>query len=269
MYKIPNSRIYCTTKPQNTYVSSKEPTPTHTIPPPSNVLTSRLLNQDIEKMHLLPPHCPLYPNGYNQFFNDNNTLNPVVPYKITEVKHPKDGKKIQRLEYNNFYSDWKQDSLKWYPTTATTEYDNANIDDSGRGDSGRGVPRMTEHNMELYEQTRRKEPFAKPLATNGTNQLNIIFNDKCAGTTFNYKRYASLGVNNTSWFNNPLYNEDISLETQTQKTTYMNNIVQNGMDLYSSVFEDMYLLGYEPQDGNDNINQNIDDEIINNIRKSY
>ena len=41
----------------------------------------------------------------------------------------------------------------------------------------------------------------------------------------------------------------------------MNDIVQNGMDLYSSVFEDMYLLGYEPQDGND--------ETINNIRKSY
>jgi len=256
MYKIPNSRIYCTTKPQNTDVLSKEPTPTHTIPPPSNVLTSRLLNQDIEKMHLLPPHCPLYPNRYNHFFNNNNTLNPVVPYKITEVKHPKDGKKIQRLEYNNFYSDWKQDSLKWYPITATTEYHNANIVDSGRG-----IPRMSDHNMELYEQTRRKETFAKPLATNGTNQLNIIFNDKCNKQTFNYKRYASLGVNNTSWFNNPLYNEDISLETQTQKTKYMNDIVQNGMDLYSSVFEDMYLLGYEPQDGND--------ETINNIRKSY
>ena len=255
MYKIPNSRIYGTNKPQTNDIQS---TYTH----PTNHIHSRLLNQDIEKMHLLPPHCPLYPNGYSQFFNNNNTLNPVVPYKITEVKHPKDGKKIQRLEYNNFYSDWKQDSLKWYPTTATT-------DDSGKGDSGRGVPRMSDHNMELYEQTRRKEPFAKPLATNGTNQLNIIFNDKCAGTTFNYKRYASLGVNNTSWFNNPIYNEDVSLETQTQKAKYMNDIVQNGMNLYSSLFEDMYLLGYEPQDRNDNINQNIDDETINNIRKSY
>ena len=225
----------------------------------SPISSNTLLSQDIHKMHLLPPHCPLYPNGYNQFYNDNDKLQPVVPYKIIEVKHPKDGKKIQRLEYNNFYSDWKQNALKWYPQT--TEYETIN---DTCGYSGRGtVPGiMLDDKLCLYEETKRKDQFAKPLATNGTNQLNIIFNDKCAITTFNYKRYASSGINNTKWFDNPIYKEDISQETQEQKAQYMDNTIQNGMDIYSSVFEDMYLLGYSP-------NNIPDTNTLNTIRKSY
>lgn len=34
--------------------------------------------------------------------------NPVIKYDF--IKHPKDGKKIQHLEYNNFYPEWKRDS---------------------------------------------------------------------------------------------------------------------------------------------------------------
>lgn len=204
---------------------------------------SDLIHQDIQKMHILPPHCPLYPNEYKDFFNNEKTLKPMSPYKLENVKHPKDGKIYKKLEYNNFYSDWKQDALKWYPKSYI-EYENIkttpnNINmDSGNMDSG---------NMELYEKTKNHKQFAIPLATNGTNQLNIVFNNKCTESTFDYKRYASRGINNKEWFNNLLYTGNISNETEELKDKYINDTMQNSMDLYSSVFEDMYLLGYEPK----------------------
>ena len=220
----------------------------------TNGYKSDLIHQDIQKMHILPPHCPLYPNGYKDFFNNEKTLKPMSPYKLESVKHPKDGKIYKKLEYNNFYSDWKQDALKWYPKS-NIEYENIettpnNINmDSGNMDSGNmDSGNMDSGNMELYEKTKKHKQFAIPLATNGTNQLNIVFNYKCTEPTFDYKRYASRGINNKEWFNNPLYTGNISNETEELKDKYMNNIMQNSMDLYSSVFEDMYLLGYEPKE---------------------
>jgi len=210
---------------------------------------SDLIHQDIQKMHILPPHCPLYPNEYKDFFNNEKTLKPMSPYKLESVKHPKDGKIYKKLEYNNFYSDWKQDALKWYPKSYI-EYENIkttpnNINmDSGNIESGN----IESGNMELYEKTKNHKQFAIPLATNGTNQLNIVFNYKCTESTFDYKRYASRGINNKEWFNNQLYAGNISNETEELKDKYMNDIMQNSMDLYSSVFEDMYLLGYEPKE---------------------
>ena len=56
-----------------------------------------------------------------------------------------------------------------------------------------------------------------------------------------------------------MYREDISEETQQQKAQYMNEIIQNDMDIYSSVFEDMYLL-QSSQSSNDNVDY---------IRKTY
>jgi len=60
-------------------------------------------------------------------------------------------------------------------------------------------------------------------------------------------------VNNSSWIDNSLYKEDISEETLQQKAQYMNTITQNGMDLYSSVFEDMYIMQSNPS-SSDNLN---------------
>jgi hypothetical protein len=217
------------------------------------------LNQDIQKMHILPPHCPLYPKEYTQFFNDDTKLKSMSPYKLINAKHPKDGKIYQKLEYNNFYTDWKQDSLKWYKPL---ENEYISVEE-------------TKHNYEpnIFNNIKTNNNFAIPLVTNGTNQLNIIFNNKCTGSTFNYKRYASSSINNKEWFNNPLYSKDISQETQKLKNVFMNDINQNGMDLYSSVFEDMYILGYDPGETSQNnlqdkVYSNLHSNSINNIRKS-
>lgn len=249
-----------------------------------------LINQDMQKMHI-KPQCPLYPKTYGQFFNDNQKLNPMTPYKLINAKHPKDGKIYQKLEYNNFYSDWKQDALKWYPQSMHNENESVpNIN----------IPSMQSSMVNIVLQDKNNN-FAIPLASNGTNQLNILFNDKCVKSTFNYKRYASIyencninssmnssmdtnsnklnklnkfnKLNNLNKFNklnNPIYNKDISQETQTLKKEFMDNTVQNSMDLYSSVFEDMYILGYDPTDtDNKEIVNNINSNAINNIRKSY
>lgn len=257
-----------------------------------------LIHQDIQKMHLLPPHCPMYPVGYNAFFNDSNKLAPVSPYKMKEVKHSKDGKIYRKLEYNNFYSDWKQDSLKWYPNTSYNGSNRSNGSNGGNRSnteydsipqeySRLNVPNTyNNESIKLYYETKRNDAFANPLATNGTNQLNIIFNDKCNKTTFNYKRYAAQNMNNVGRYENPLYDEDITNETQGLKSQYMKDIVQNSMDLYSSVAEDMYALSYEPsiainagKSKSDNsadtydidmaVNSNLYSNAINSIRRSY
>jgi hydroxymethylpyrimidine pyrophosphatase-like HAD family hydrolase len=214
-----------------------------------------LVNQSIASMALMPPHCPMTPHSYTSFFNDSSKLQGgVAPYKLQKVQHPRDANTFQRLEYNNFYSDWKQDAVKWYPNNSRGEFA-YEVQNGAREHK----PLQQDKAMELYEQTRRHDAFAVPLPTNGTNQVRILFNDKCNIPTFKYERYAAQPINNSSWFNNKLYREDISEETQEQKAQYMNTIVQNGMDIYSSVFEDMYLL-QSSQSSNDNVDY---------IRKTY
>lgn len=224
-----------------------------------------LVHHSISSMALMPPHCPLTPHSYTSFFNDSSKLpGGVAPYKLQTEKHLRDGTPIQRLEYNNFYSDWKQDAVKWYPNNSK-EFESEMQNSAGIG-NGTGTreqngykPLQQDKAIELYEQTRRHDNFAVPLPTNGTNQVQILFNDKCNIPTFKYKRYAEQPINNSNWFDNKLYKEDISEETQQQKAQYMNEIVQNGMDIYSSVFEDMYLLQLNPS-SSDNVDY---------IRKAY
>ena len=204
-----------------------------------------LVHQSIASMALMPPHCPLTPQSYTSFFNDSSKLpGGVAPYRLQNEKHLRDGNTFQRLEYNNFYSDWKQDAVKWYPSNSREEfsYEVQNGTSTSTREQNTREPLQQDKALELYELTRRHDNFAVPLPTNGTNQIRILFNDKCNIPTFKYKRYAEQPINNSSWFNNKLYREDISEETQQQKAQYMNDIVQNGMDLYSSVFEDMYYL---------------------------
>jgi len=211
-------------------------------------MAMNLVHQNIANMALLPPHCPSTPHSYSSFFNDSSKLpGGVAPYKLETEKHPRDGYPIQRLEYNNFYSDWKQDALKWYPRNSQefeSEVQNQNKSQSRA--QNEYEPIEQDKAMDLYERTRRHDSFAVPLPTNGTNQVGILFNDKCNIPTFKYERYASQPINNSSWFNNKLYREDISEETQQEKAQYMNSIVQNSMDIYSAVFEDMYLLQLNP-----------------------
>ena len=65
---------------------------------------NNIINEDINKMHLLPPHCPMTPTSYTDYFSDNTTLSRVEPYKTELVKHPKDGY-THKIEYNHFYND--------------------------------------------------------------------------------------------------------------------------------------------------------------------
>lgn len=240
MYSINNTKTKNTNQPGNRNIGND------------------LINQDVSKMLLQPPHCPLHPKTYTSFFNDNPKLSGVAPYKLEEKKHSKDGKLIAKLQYNNFYTDWTQDATKWYPNTNELHPSDINININSdmhlkmsgeiRGKMSDNVPLnnvLSDKNLELYRETKRKEPFAIPLATNGTNQLNILFNNKCTRPTFNYRRYASEKVNNKEWFNNRLYAGDISEETEGLKNQYMAGTIQNSMDLYSSVFEDMYFLSNE------------------------
>jgi hypothetical protein len=213
------------------------------------------VKQNIQAMAILPPHCPMTPHSYTSFFNDNNKLSPVAPYKLVTDKNKRDGIPIQRLEYNNFYTDWKQDSLRWYNNNNNNQNNRNNqnnqyADDDSYNKNSIRDPYIMDKSMELFEQTKRQDAFAVPLPTNGTNQVGILFNDKCNVPTFNYRRYATQPVNNTDWFYNRLYLEDTSGETQMQKAQYFENIEQNNMDIYSSVFEDMYLLELNDPDNN-------------------
>lgn len=236
----------------------------NTNPPGYMNIGTDLINQDVSKMLLQPPHCPLHPKTYTSFFNDNSKLSAIAPYKLEEKKHSKDGKLIAKLQYNNFYTDWKQDATKWYPNTNELHPLDININTDMHLKMSGGISNslplhniLSDKNLELYRETKRNEQFAIPMATNGTNQLNILFNNKCTIPTFNYRLYATDKVNNKEWFNNGLYAGDISVETEGLKNQYMTGTIQNSMDFYSSVFEDMYFLSNEKGFNNvDAYNQN-------------
>jgi hypothetical protein len=234
----------------------------------AQLISNDLVNQDIAKLHLTTTKCPIYPNKYSNIFNKNNKLDPLTPYKITSVKHKRDGKLITKIEYNDFYSDKNLSNDVWL-------WNNDNkymLSSNAR--NNQSVKPITQDNypdnkiFKLYEQTRRKDQFAQPLPTNGTNELNILFNDKCVKNTFGFRRYAIEPINNTKWFDNKLYNGDISHETENMKNEYMDSLVNNNMNLYDSVFQDMYYMTTSNIE-NDHIDKVINTGIINKIRRSY
>jgi len=227
-----------------------------------------LVYQDISKLHLTTSKCPVYPNTYSNLFNKDNKLDPMSPYKVMSVKHKRDGKPITKIEYNDFYSDknlnkdvwlWNNDNKYMISSSARNNQTNHPITLSNYPNN---------KSLEIYEQTRRKDQFAQPLPINGTNEVNILFNDKCIKNTFGFRRYASEPVNNTTWFNNKLYDNDISKETIDLKANYMVNLVDNSMNLYDSVFQDMYHMTTNPVEG-DTIDKLIASGSINKIRNSY
>jgi len=216
-----------------------------------------LLHQNIASMALMPPHCPLTPHSYTNFFNDSSKLpGGVAPYRMKQSNHPRDGNLIQTLEYNNFYSDWKRDALNWYPSR---QKELAPDEDDRPQNNKEYIVIPRDKSIELYENTRRRDAFAMPLQSNGTNQVRVLFNDKCNIPTFTYSRYASQPINSSSRIDNSLYREDISNETLQLKAQYMNTITQMGIDLYNSVFEDMVIM---------QMNISSSDNLTN-IRKTY
>jgi hypothetical protein len=231
-------------------------------------ISNDLVHQDIAKLHLTTSKCPIYPNTYSNIFNKDDKLDSMSPYKVTTVKHKRDGKPITKIEYNDFYSDKNLNKDVWL----------WNNDDkymlSSTARNNQSIKPMTLGNypdnkiLKMYEQTRRKDPFAKPLPTNGTNDIKILFNDKCVKNTFGFRRYASESVNNTTWFNNKLYDDDISKETMDLKAHYMDDLVDNNMNLYDSVFQDMYHMTTNNIE-RDPIDKAIGLGGIDKIRRSY
>jgi len=219
------------------------------------------LENDINKMHILPPHCPMTPHSYSDFFNDKLKLHKVEPYKIKFVNHPKDGKQITTIEYNNFYRDFKKDALN-YNTPEMEEYNpNNHNNHNNPNNSNSNNSNITQNtilkntlgseNIQIYKDTKNKTNFAVPMKSNGSNKLEHIYNDCLNKSTFEYKRF---GYDNTlkhnsnadNWVDNPIYNIDISEDTDILYNDYMNNIENNASNIYNSVFEDMYILGYNP-----------------------
>lgn len=174
----------------------------------------KLINDDINKLTVLPKYCPLYPKNYSNFFNDNKKLNPVEPYKYKIEVNPNGGLQT-KMDYNIFYSNMKLEalqspqSLKQFP-----EYQNI----SGNTKYSH-IPNI------LYNKYNSNNTFSKHLDNQNTN-----INSKTKG----YKDFDKYNE-----FNN--YN-DLAL--------------QNVKNLYSSVFEDMYIMGYNSEE-NDDITKNI------------
>ena len=214
---------------------------------------NNIINEDIKKMHLLPPHCPMTPKSYTDFFNDNtdNTDNTYSnqklynskPYKSETVKHPKEGYK-HTIETQQFYSDFKKDALEY--TSKNYEF----IDNSLHNNNSHSLQNKNNNNnnnnenIKIYNKTKPHSDFAKPMAINGSNKVADLFDNCMNKKTFEYKRYSTISPHHKQWIDNPLFTEDISQETLQFKNNYIKSREEENMNLYSSIFEDMYAMSY-------------------------
>lgn len=226
--------------------------------------SSKLLNEDMSNMRLLSPQCTSQNISYKDFYNNKSKLNPVAPYRLGIVKHPRNGVK-QVIEYRNFYSDIKPKALK-YNSPEQKDIEGKILHDYSR------LPIFYDSNLKLYEDTRNKTDFAKPIAGNGSNKLSVIYNDCLNKTTFKYNRFGNRGLDDKYCVDNPIYSEDISKETQNLNNHYMKSIKTSAKNLYASVFEDMYFLttDYNSQKHitKDEIDTYISSQSIKNLQRS-
>ena len=206
------------------------------------------INEDTKKMHLIPPHCPMTPKAYTDFFNDNTTLKRAIPYKMNTVKHPKEGYK-HTIEYRHFYNDFKKDALH-YTDHNYTFIDTHNNSNNNTHNNTQTI-KLTinnDENVKLYSETKNKNynNFAKPMNINGSNKIQDLFDNCMNKKTFNYERFSKISPHNKQWIDNPLFSNDISEETQTLKNKFIDNRDTHTMDIYSDVFKDMYAMTYNP-----------------------
>jgi hypothetical protein len=247
------------------------------------------LVNDITKMHIIPPKCPMTPQSFTDFFNDSSKLNKVAPYKLLYENHPKDCKIHTKIEYNNFYSDWKKDAIGYTDKQYATEYldytntntknvntlyrSMSNNQNTGTRDytdntcnteitdtyTEKDNPENMYKNVKLYEETKNQKGFAVPMKSNGSNKLETLYNDCMNKPTFEYKRFGYNMLqeenNNSSpshLVDNPLYNNYLSEETNSMYEEFLNKRINNATTIYDTVFEDMYILGYQPSEDNEN-----------------
>ena len=204
--------------------------------------TNNIIYEDLSKMHLLPPNCPMTPKTYTDFFSHSQQEHQehhskyigISPYKLEKVKHPREGYK-HTIEYNDFYNDWNKDVLQYTSSNNKFIKNNNKVQEHIINDE-RDV------NIKLYKETKPHNHFAKPMAINGSNKIVDLFDNCMNKKTFEYKRYSTISPHNKQWIDNPIFTGDISKETEHLKNNYMNNIDKDNMNIYSSVFEDMYYL---------------------------
>ena len=229
---------------------------------------TELIN-DIYKMHLIPPNCPMTPTTYTDFFNDNSKLHNVAPYKLLYEKHPKDGKINTKIEYRNFYSDFKTDSLNYNRSNNKYLNDSENNSTNNSLDSNINVKTLynfkpnTESNIhnlsksidvKLFEETKNKKSFAIPMKSNGSNKLEHLYNDCLNKPTFEYKRFSNNVFQSSQtdkpsqWVENQLYKTNVIEESSLLYIDYMESRNKNASTIYDTVFEDMYIMCYNPPD---------------------
>jgi hypothetical protein len=218
----------------------------------NNYKNNNIINEDINKMHLLPPYCPMTPTSYTDFFSDNTTLSSVEPYKTELVKHPKDGY-IHKIEYNHFYNDFKKDALHYTDnnyefinnTNNHSSNTNNNSNNTNNHSSNTNKYILNDNNdVKLYNETKHKRynDFAVPMSINGSNKVKDLYDNCKNKKTFEYKRYSTIAPHHKQWIDNPLFIDDISIETETLKTKFVDNRETHTMDIYSDVFQDMYAM---------------------------
>jgi len=255
-------------------------------------------------MFLIPPQSQIgqqeysYTEKFNPDINITQDKNLKLSCKLGNnnlqfLKHPKDGKIYNKIDYNNFYKDFKQDantkdSYKKYltnniintqpqtetqieipipipmPSNTNSHYDNNTIT-STHNTQQHNNPylHINTNTLSIYNNAERYKEFINksfnnthviPLHTSGINNINILYddkyNDKYNNNTFNYKRFALQDTQTSNQIyetqnNNLLYKNDITQETQQLQKKYINDITQRNIDLYSSVFEDMHILGFQ------------------------
>ena len=241
MYKINTSK-------QNTIDTKCETKKRNTTKTTNNTILNNTINEDIHKMYLLPPHCPMTPKTYTDFFNDNDTdsdsiLHHSNPYKNETVKHPREGYK-HTIESRNFYSDFKKDALEY--TSKNFEFINNSYknQNQNQNQNQNHTNNNTNENIKLYEETKPHKQFAKPMAINGSNKVSDLFDNCMNKKTFEYTKYSTISPHHKQWIDNPIFTKDISQETQLLKNNYMDSRETEHMNLYNGIIEDMNAMTY-------------------------
>ena len=176
----------------------------------------KLVEDDLQKLSILPKYCPMYTQSFHNYFNDGATLKPVEPYKYTEEVNPKGGLQT-KMEYNLFYSDMQLEPLQ---SPQTFKKHSSEYEDISGKTQYKHIP-----NSLLHRYT-NDNTFSKHFAE---RKLNVKPDTKGFPGFDNYN----------------------------QLLDYNNSALKNVKNLYSSVFEDMYIMSYKPEPKMDEIDKNI------------
>ena len=197
---------------------------------------NNIINEDIKKLHKLSLHCSMIPKSYTNVLNEHSELKSITPYKIENVKHPKDGYKY-KIEYVDFNNELKKDALHF------TDKNYKFLDEN---DKYNQKQTLNNDQLRLYGESKKTYDFAKPMLMTGSNKIADLYDNCMNKKTFEYKRFSNITPHHKQWIENPVFNSDISQDTIILKNKFIDNTETNTMDIYSDVFKDMYAMTYNP-----------------------